>query len=246
MRLQMTQEFKQASVVLPVMDEVQSLQATIQILREDNKTDLCEVILVVCNKTTQDSRALCESLQQQDPSFYKLVEQQRPFLGGAIRDAFDVFTGSHVIIMASDLETDPRTVKDFILASKKAPQAIVTASRWVNKSFHGYSWPKYFANYFFQKIFAVLYGAQLSDMTFGFRIFPSSVVKNIRWTETRHAFLFETVIKPLRLGVAFIEVPSAWKARPEGISHASLFETAYYVSVGIRVLFQTKRSLLRE
>ncbi len=219
---------------------------TVQILEEENQADLCEVLLVVCRKTSRESRELCESLHKKNPSFLKLIEQQRPFLGGAIRDAFDVAIGSHVVIMASDLETDPKTVKELIAFSKKDPQAIITASRWMNNSFYGYGKMKYIANYAFQKIFSVLYGARLSDMTFGFRIFPSSLMKSIQWTETRHAFLFETMIKPLRLGIRVIEVPSTWTARPEGVTHASLFETAYYVRVGIRVLFQSRRSLLRE
>jgi glycosyltransferase involved in cell wall biosynthesis len=55
--------------------------------------------------------------------------QQRPFLGGAMRDAFDWASGSHVLMMASDLETDPATVKKLIGKAKDGYD-IVTATRW--------------------------------------------------------------------------------------------------------------------
>lgn len=243
---QIPTKFKSVSVILPVMDEVQSLLQTLDILEKENKADLQEVLLVVCRKTSSESRYLCEELQRASPSLVRLIEQQRPFLGGAIQDAFDVASGSHVIIMASDLETDPRDVKELISRSKKSPGAVITASRWIRNSFHGYAKGKYIANYVFQKIFSLLYGTRLSDMTFGFRVLPASLAKQIRWTETRHAFLFETVIKPLRLGIETFEIPSTWKARSEGKSHARFLETIDYVFLGIRVLFQSRKSLLRE
>ena len=38
---------------------------------------------------------------------------------------------------------------------------------------------------------------KLSDMTYGFRIFPSDLVKEIKWQELKHPFLLETILKPL-------------------------------------------------
>jgi len=69
----------------------------------------------------------------------------------------------------------------------------------------------------------MLYGVHLSDMTFAYRIFPTKLVRGIRWEELRHAFLFETLVKPLRLGVPVIEIPSPWKARTEGKSQNAFF-----------------------
>jgi len=54
-------------------------------------------------------------------------------------------------------------------------------------------------------------------------------VQNIRWEETAAPFLFETLVKPLRLGVEVIEIPSVWKARTEG-------KSAEYVSSQLRLL----------
>ena len=34
---------------------------------------------------------------------------------------------------------------------------------------------------------------KLSDMTYGFRIFPSNLIKEIKWQELKHPFLLETI-----------------------------------------------------
>jgi hypothetical protein len=176
-----------------------------------------------------------------------LVHHQKlPFLGGALREAFDLARGSHVVMMASDLETDPNDVKALIGAAEKHPAAIITASRWRDGgSFQGYSRVKLFCNWVFQRFFSLLYGVELSDMTYAYRIFPARLVRTIHWEELRHPFLFETLVKPLRLGVQVIEIPSAWKARTEGESQNTFFRNFVYFRTGLKTRFASRQSILR-
>ena len=55
-----------------------------------------------------------------------------------------------------------------------------------------------------------MYGTHLTDMTYAYRIMPTQLVQSIRWEELRHPFFFETMIKPLRLGVPVVEIPAVW------------------------------------
>jgi hypothetical protein len=172
--------------------------------------------------------------------------QTLPYLGGAIREAFELARGSHVVMMASDLETDPNTVKILIANAEIRPSAIVTASRWrARNGFQGYSKFKLACNWVFQRFFAALYGVRLSDMTFAYRIFPVKLVQSIRWEEFRHAFLFETLVKPLRLGVELIEVSSVWKARSEGKSQNTFLLNFVYFRTGLLTRFASRRSILK-
>jgi hypothetical protein len=90
-----------------------------------------------------------------------------------------------------------------------------------------------------------MYGTRLSDMTYAFRIMPTRLVQSIRWEELRHPFLFETMIKPLRLGVPVVEIPAAWKARHEGESQNTFFRNFVYFRTGLKSRFARKSSLLR-
>ena len=157
------------SVILPVIDETASLRTTVQILLAENSPDVAEILIVTCGKTTEPALAVCRDLVSQHPSLIRCHTQERPFLGGAMRDAFEWASGSHVLMMASDLETDPATVKDLVSMARLGYD-IVTATRWApTGGFHGYNPLKYRLNLVFQKTLGLLYGAALSDLTYGFR-----------------------------------------------------------------------------
>lgn len=232
------------SVILPVMDETVSLRETVLILMRENRRTITEILIVVCAKTTPESLAICEDLVSEQPDLIKLYRQRLPFLGGAIRDCFDWASGSHVLMMASDLETDPRTVKDLIAVAETGID-IVTATRWTQKGgFHGYDPLKYFLNWTFQQIIRVLYGTELSDLTYAFRILRVTWAKNIRWEELKHPFLLETVLKPMRLGATVAEVPAVWRAREEGVSHNTFWQNFVYFRTALKTRFSSKRDLL--
>lgn len=235
-----------ATIILPVINETFSLKQTIEIIAAENPGDIEEYLIVVCGKTTDKSRETIKELQAQYGSKITLLEQKLKFLGGAVRDAFDACKGTHVIMMASDLETDPHLVKEFIRLEKENPEMIVTATRWKTKDgFVGYNPIKLALNKVFQLSFSILYWSRLSDMTYGYRIFPSKLVKSIQWEEIRHPFLFETVIKPLKLGVKVIEIPTKWEARKEGESQNTFFRNFEYFRIGIKGIFYTRKKILK-
>ncbi|MBV8810169.1 MAG: glycosyltransferase family 2 protein [Acidobacteriaceae bacterium] len=233
------------SVVLPVMDETDSLRQTVEVLLAENSNDISEILIVVCGKTTQPSMAVAEGLRARWPDMIRVRSQQRPFLGGAMRDAFEWSSGSHVLMMASDLETEPRSAKDLIAAARRNID-IVTATRWSSQDgFQGYDPLKYTLNWIFQILLRVLYGSKLSDFTFGFRIFRARWVKDVQWTELRHPFLLETILKPLRLGAQVMEIPTTWKARVEGESHNPFSQNFVYLRTALKIRFTPKEKMLR-
>ena len=170
-----------------------------------------------------------------------------PFLGGAVRDVFDAAKGTHVILMSSDLETNPDTVPLLIAEARRRPAAIITATRWKEgTNFEGYDPLKLVLNKIFQAFFALLYRARLTDLTFAYRIFPTRLVRSIRWEELKHPFCFETIVKPLRLGVEVVEVPSTWRARSEGVSHNTFLTNFVYFRPGLKALFTSPQKMLKD
>lgn len=240
-----TKTFESVSVILPVLDEVVSLTKTVETLLALARKDIRELIIVICERTTMQARSNISQLQSANSPFIVVHEQTLPYVGGAYREAFDMSLGSHVLLMASDLETDPATAPTMIATAKSNPNAIIATSRWLKPdSFHGYNRVKLVANWAFQHIFSTLYGASLTDMTFGYRLYPRKVLQAIKWEEPRHPFFLETIIKPLRLGVSVLEVPTNWLPRCEGESHNSFFANFAYFRPGLKVRFASPSSLL--
>lgn len=237
--------FQSATIILPVMNETVSLKTTVDVILRDAADYVKELLIVVCDRTTPEAMATVERLQQTLGSLVVVHHQRLPFLGGAMREAFARAQGSHTIMMASDLETDPALVRTLIDESIKKPAAIITASRWLRGgSFEGYSRVKLLCNWIFQRLFSLLYGKRLTDMTYAYRIFPTALVRSIEWEELRHPFLFETLVKPLRLGVDVIEIPAVWKARIEGDSQNTFFRNFAYFRIGLKTRWASRHRLL--
>lgn len=235
------------SIILPVINETVSLRQTVETILRDVKRDLIrEFIIVVCKRTTPEAMTVTAQLQAELGELVVVLPQKLPFLGGALRDAFDVARGSHLIIMGSDLETNPDEVHILIAEEQKNPAGIVTTSRWIRGGkFHGYSPVKLLCNWVFQRFFSLLYWTHLTDMTFGFRIMPTGLVQAIAWEEVRHPFNLECIVKPLRLGVPASEIPSIWNPRIEGESQNPFFRNFEYFRIGFKARFANKNSFWR-
>jgi glycosyltransferase involved in cell wall biosynthesis len=239
------EEFESVTIVLPVINETTSLRQTVEIILRDAKDHVKELLIVVCGRTTPEATAEVARLQEDLGDLVVVYPQRLPFLGGAIREGFDRARGSHVIMMASDLETDPNDVRRLIAEAAKDPSAVVGTSRWLRGgAFHGYSKIKLACNWLFQRIFSILYNTHLTDMTYGYRILPTKLVQAIRWEELRHPFILETVVKPLRLGVPVKEIPAVWRPRVEGESQNAFFRNFAYFRIGLKTRFRRKETIL--
>jgi glycosyltransferase involved in cell wall biosynthesis len=236
------------SVVLPAVNETYSLRETVRVILDTcDPEDLREFFIVLCDRSTRECVQTAESIRDEGGRVPVVIYyQQKPFIGMALREAFERVEGTHVVMMSTDLETDPGLVSKFIELEKKRPDGIVTASRWIEGGkFEGYSRVKYILNFVFQKLVSLLFLTACTDMTYAYRIFPAALVRSIRWEETRHPFFLETALKPLRLGVKFTEIPAQWKARTEGDSQNSFLRNFAYFKTEFKIRFMRKKDILR-
>ena len=235
------------SVILPVVNETYSLRQTVEIINKTSSEYIREYIIVVCKFTREESIEVIENLKIDYPGLIFVHQQKLPYLGGAIREAFELAQGSHLILMASDLETDPWIVQNLIQEESRFEHGIVTTSRWISGgSFKGYSKVKYLFNWLFQKLISTLYWSDLTDMTYAYRIMPRALVQKIKWEELRHPFLLETLIKPLMLKTPIKEIPANWSARTEGESQNTFLRTFSYIKIALKVRLYKFKDLIKE
>ena len=242
-----TDTFKDLTVLLPVINETYSLSETVETIMRESGSHVRELLIVVADGvTTKESMATIATIVERYPDLAVVHHQKLKYLGGAMQEAFDLARGSHLVLMSSDLETDPILVPQFVAIGQQKPNGIVTVTRWkAGGGFEAYNPVKYVANALFQRIISVLYGTPLSDLTYAYRLMPTKLVQAIKWEELRHPFLLETVIKPLRLGVEVTEIPGRWRARTEGESQNTFMRNFEYFRIAWRVRFASRQSLLR-
>lgn len=246
----MEERFKDLSVILPAMDETYSLMQTVDTIMETcRREDLAEIIIVVCDRSTDDCIRTAEGIEQKYGGQIPVTvhHQKKPFVGGAVQEGIEIASGSHVVLMSSDLETDPNLICEFIRLEKKNPDKIITATRWKKGGgFDGYNKVKLVANAIFQRMIALLFFVSLTDITYAYRIFPRSLMLSISWEELKHPFFLETALKPIRLGVKFIEIPVKWTARTEGVSQNSFWANFKYFKTAWHVRFMKKKNILKK
>lgn len=236
------------SIILPVINETYSLTKTVEIILKENKS-VEEIIIITSNKKT--IKASLDTIDNLKKTYNNIIihfHQDLPFIGGAIIKGFQNCSCSHVIMMASDLETNPEDVKKMITLSKKNLESLITASRWKNlKSFKNYNLIKLILNFIFQNLMKLMFMSKLTDMTYGYRLFPAKLVKSISWQELKHPFLLETILLPLKLNIDILEIESKWKSRNEGVSQNSFLTNFLYFRTAFRIKFLVnKESILNK
>jgi glycosyltransferase involved in cell wall biosynthesis len=227
------------TVIVTAINETYSLEKTIEILLSQNFHKIKQIIFAIAPKTTDSCRnSIAKTVSKYPNNLIEVHEQcDLPGVGGAIRESFERVKGEYVVIMASDLETDPMLVKLLHEEIENNNLDVVATTRWAKGgSFAGYSPTKLLLNKVFQKIFGILYKTDLTDMTYGYRIYRTSSIMNIKWTETNHSFFFESILRPIKLNLKIKEIPASWTVRIEGDRTAlGIKEYLKYFKVGIAI-----------
>lgn len=235
---------KSLCVILPATDETNSLAETVRLSKQLLSNYAVTYIIVTSPKlTTPACRQTIASLQHAYGPILTTFDQKRPGPGGAVRDALERVHAEYLVMMPSDLEVDPAILPQLV-GKLDEGYDMSTATRWRGGSrFVGYHPLKLALNFMFQQFFRVLYMTTLSDLTYGYRAYKREAVRNIKWQETGFPFFIEHLLKPLRLGLRITEVDAPWRARTEGVSHASVSELLGYVRAGLQIRLLPRREL---
>jgi len=227
------------SVLIPTIDEAESLRETVGCIFESLDRDILEVLPIVGERSTDATHDMCQRLRETYGGRIRTVSQTLPRLGGAFRAGISVAEGSRIVLMFADLESDPHVVPEMLAASRTRPGTIVSASRWLRASrFVGYPPAKLVLNFLFQRLCRAVSCSGLTDFTYGFRLYPSPVLKGIDWREVDHGFVLEAILRPVLARVPVLEVPAVWRARHEGCCRPRYRQYARYLPV----LFRHMRS----
>lgn len=240
-------EFHGATIITGAVTETDSLRHTVNsILETCSHSDLTEIIIGYPGRATPECLEIINELAASDCDVPIIAfRQTRPRLG-FLTEAFDAAKGSHCITVDSDMALDISLIPKMIECAKKEPETIFSASRWLGgNKFHGYGRAKKIWNYCSQKLLSVLFGGGLTDYTIPFQIAPSELYRSINFEETGFPIFLEMVLKPLRLGCKFTELPTDCTSRREGRSSNSAMQTLAYLKTALHIRFIPKDKILK-
>jgi hypothetical protein len=235
------------SAIITALHETWSLKETVDKIVEENGEYLEQVIIVVARHSSPECLAVIGTLKETYGEIIHKHEQTLPYVGGAIIDSIGLVKSPCVVMLAADLETDPALVKTMYHTMVARDLDVVATSRWLRAGcFSGYHPLKRILNRCFQRFFSALYGTDLTDMTYGYRMYKTELLSNIEFSEYRHAFFLESLVKPLKAGARIEEISAHWKAREEGESVLHLTDYIDYFKTGFLVWLRPSRGWLKD
>lgn len=230
------------------VSETESLRKTISTLLEICKhDDIAEILICYPDRVTPECLAVINELAEFKCDVpINVFKQKSPFMA-FVKDLIEAAKGSHCILVPSDLALDLSVVPKMIEGAKKEPDTIFSASRWLKGcEFYNYGRIKKLINFCGQKFLAVLYMRNLTDFTDPVQIAPSELYKSINFEETRFPIFAEMILKPIRLGYKFKELPTNCYPRTDGKSSNSAGEILAYLRVAFHIRFMPKKDILLE
>ncbi len=240
-------EFMNATIMLGAVDETDSLRQTVLTLLDicDHK-DIREIVICYSPYITDKSKVVVDALEKLDTDVPIVVFMQKRKKLASIIDVIERARGSHCILVASDMALDLQCVADMIEKAKEDGDRIVSSSRWMKGcTFVDYGTLKKILNFCAQQFLKVLFGAKMTDFTNPCQIAPTELYQAIEWENEGFPILIEMVLKPLRLGYKFIEVPTNCYPRKQGKSKNSRKQTAMYLNTALHIRFMKKKDILK-
>lgn len=241
--------FKSVTVFVLAANETDLLRKTIAEIRKNCSDSDLEKIIVVTK--TADCPGYFEAQRMIEENFCDKLEVYVQRLKNGIECLIDLpylVTGSHFVVMASDMEMDPKNLGVFVKKAKEHPERIICASKWMKGSVvEGCGRLHALGSFMMNRVIALLYGEKATEVFSIYQIYPLSVFKKMNFNNPKY-FMYEYTLKPLRLGVEYEEVTTIYKKRQEGKSTFNfplvmLGMGVKFCATALRIRFTPKRYL---
>ncbi len=209
------------SIVIPTLNEEQSIGKVIGGVRRALGHGRYEIIVVDGHSTDFTVR---EARRNGARVIYDGVGK-----GSALRKGLRNAKGTVIVAMDADLSTDPKELR-LMIDSIRIGYDICMGSRFMaGGRSEDISVLRRIGNRFFVMLVNLLFGANYSDMCYGYRAFRRDAIGKLRLTEGGFGIETEISIKAAKAGLKVIEVPSVEKSRVVGEGKLRTFRDGYAI-----------------
>ena len=198
------------SIIIPAYNEEKTILKVISRVKNVNLGNIAKEIIVVDDFSRDGTRKLLESLQSRSLKALKVFfHEKNKGKGAAIRTALKHATGDIMLIQDADLEYDPKEYRKLLKPIVKGNAKVVYGSRLasIRRNLKKMYKLHYFGNLFLTGITSTLYGAKITDMETGYKVFRKEVIQGMHLKAKRFDFEPEITAKILKKGYKIVEVP---------------------------------------
>jgi glycosyltransferase involved in cell wall biosynthesis len=207
-------ESKKISLLIPVYNEVTSLEALLARVEAVDFCGLEKEIILVDDGSVDGTRDILKKLEEQHPHYRVVYHTQNMGKGAALRTAIDIASGDILAIQDADLEYDPKDYPPLIQMIVDNHADVVYGSRLSNGSTsETFAGMHYLGNKLLTLVTNLLYQTQITDMETCYKAFHADVLKGIKIRSNRFDFEPEITAKVLKKKCRLAESPISYNGR---------------------------------
>jgi glycosyltransferase involved in cell wall biosynthesis len=201
------------SIVIPVYNEVNTLEELVDLVRSVD-TGLEREIILVDDGSSDGTRDLLPKLAEKHDDVVIELHEVNQGKGAALHTGFAKATGDLVLIQDADMEYDPHDYPALLSPILAGRADVVYGSRFLGGGSHRvvYYW-HYLGNKFLTSLSNMMTNINLTDMEVCYKVFKREYIQGLKLNEKRFGFEVEVTAKIARSGAVIYEVPISYYGR---------------------------------
>tara|TARA_E500000178_G_C16851863_1_gene675509 strand:- start:147 stop:866 length:720 start_codon:yes stop_codon:yes gene_type:complete len=214
------------SILIPVRNETESLERLFQVF--SNKMNNINYEVLIINDFSED-----DTLEKANKIFsnsknFKVLDNNKKGLGGAINLGIKAAKGSNVVIMMADQSDDFNDLINYnnLINNNEEKYDAIFGSRFIkNSKINNYPIEKLILNRIFNYFVSLVFWNSYNDYTNAFKIYKKQTLLEIRplISESFNIFL-EMPLKIISRNYKYKVVPINWRGRTTGHSKFKIKE----------------------
>jgi dolichol-phosphate mannosyltransferase len=200
------------SIIIPVYNEEQTISTVVERVRAVDLGAIEKEIIVANDGSDDGTQRAIEAVPASDAVPLRVLESPINLgKGAAVRLGIKYATGDVILTQDADLELNPNEY-GALLQPILDGASVVYGSRFLRKV-AGISFRARVANRLLTWLTNILFGARLTDMETGYKVFRREVLAKVRLRAVGFDFEPELTAKLLLAGYRIVEVPITYNPR---------------------------------
>ncbi|MCM8792668.1 MAG: glycosyltransferase family 2 protein [Candidatus Omnitrophica bacterium] len=196
------------SIVMPIFNEKETVS---KIINKVLNLDFVNEIIVIDDGSNDGTKDILEGFLQNE-RIKIIFHKDKLGKGFSLRDGIKEASGEIIATQDGDLEYEPEDLKRLIIPIAEGKSEVVYGSRFLQNRYKGLILYRY-GNKFLTFLTNLLYRVNLTDMETGYKVFRSSLIKDINIEFSDFTVEPEITAKLLKKGYKIYEVPISYNPR---------------------------------